>query len=359
MAGIPTNLPPDGLEVLVFENSPYGNLDAIVQQDGRAVYLYLSRQSTGSDQDFVTRACWVRNLQQGPYVLNEDEMRQGIAPMLPRTHCKSVQPGRLPQPDDLKIVWFEEGNGVALLERRDVREQFETLAVIPPWSGMDNFVGYAAECASESPLCWPLPSNPKLKDRIDRADEFWNSFRSKPDPFATLQSAILESYRARWSTDSIGDPTYYSIDGGRFPPRGMVHYRTAQHHVLATVAMSLCPQPLVELFVENPRNARRIELAIEIGQDTSDEILDNARQTLSRLAGYPWNEFTWLGHGHTCQFAGVLPNVETVRLVNDVELNGENAVEFSTFRSDPIQLLWLQPLDGEQELDLASNTKTG
>ena len=45
------------LQALLFETSPYGNLDAIAQHDGRVLYLYLS-----GDDTFGTRACWVRNL---------------------------------------------------------------------------------------------------------------------------------------------------------------------------------------------------------------------------------------------------------------------------------------------------------
>jgi hypothetical protein len=360
MVHIPTDLPNDGVEVLVFETSPYGNLDAIVQHDGRAVYFYLNSQAATSNQAFGTRACWVRNLQQGPYVLNEDEMRQGNAPMLPRTHCKSLEPGKLPCPEDLKIVWFEEGNGAALLERNAAdQEKLETLAVIPPWSGIDNFLGYAAECASESPLCWPLPDNPKLRQRIDRADEFWNAFQSSPDPFSVLQSAIIDAYQANWvGENEAAEPAYFSIDGGKFPPRGLIHYQTADSQILATVAMSLCPQPLVELFADDPKNFRRIELAIALENEADAELLNNARQALSRLAGYPWHQLNWLGHGHTCQFSGVFPNIETVLLAHDQQLNAEQTVAFPRFRDDPIQLLWLLPLSRGQQRDLAQKDKS-
>ena len=355
----PTDLPNDGVEVLVFETSPYGNLDAIVQHDGRVVYFYLNSQAADSNQAFGTRACWVRNLQPGPYVLNEDEMRQGIAPLLPRTHCKSLESGKLPCPDDLKIVWLEEGNGAALLERNAVdQENFETLAVIPPWSGIDNFLGYAAECAAESPLCWPLPINPKLQQRIDRADEFWHAFASQPDPFTRLQTELLGVYDAHFHEQKnppADEKNYFSIDGGKFPPRGLIHLKKKDKQVLATVGMSLCPQPAVEMFSQDPTNQRRIELAIELDQDADDALIKKASEAISSLAGYPWRQFSWLGHGHTCQFAGVLPDTDSVLLVSDQILNAANPLRLPRFRDDPVQLHWLLPLSQSHQQALAKN----
>ena len=347
MADNPANLPNDDVEVLLFETSPYGSLDAIVQHDGRVIYFYLNQQPDGNNPEAATRACWVRNLLPGPYVLNEEEMRQGIAPLLPRTHCKSLQPGQLPRPDDLRIIWFEEGNGAALAERAAADStKFETLAVIPPWSGMDDFLGYAAECASASPLCWPLPSNPKLQQRIDRAAEFWNRFASPPDPFAALQSQILDAYEAHFrNAGNAATTKYFSIDGGKFPPRGLVQLQTENSQILATVGMSLCPQPAVEMFTEDPKNYRRIELAIELDLDATPEIVEKTTQAISGLAAYPWRQFSWLGNQHTCQFTGVLPGVDKAMLQNDQQLHSDRPINLPAWRDDPINLLWLIPLN--------------
>ncbi len=385
----------DSLEALVFETSPFGNLDAIVQHDGRCVYLYLNGRNSETNPNlaakFGTRACWVRNLQLGPYVINEDEMRAGIAPMLPRTHCKSTEPGELPRADDLDIVWFEEGNGVALIERSSNK----TLAVIPPWSGVDGFLGYAAECASESPLCWPLPDNPMLTERIHRAGEFWNSFNADsqtkqddpiPDPFTALQSQTLKTYdqrfgssdsqtndsnrgdRADSATEDSEDRNYYSIGGNTFPPRGLARYKTEQRQVLATVGMSLCPQPNVELATDNPSQFRRIELAIEIAADLDENLVQKIVENISSLAAYPWRQLSWFGHGHTCQFAKIFSQYDSAILVSDSEMSasqqsGESksssAVRFEGLpphREDPVNLLWLIPLTPEQRQQVTAGT---
>jgi hypothetical protein len=61
-------------------------------------------------------------------------MRDGSPPLLPRRYCKHPEGAALPAAEDLEIVWFEEGNGAALLERG------EPLTVIPPWAGQGERV---------------------------------------------------------------------------------------------------------------------------------------------------------------------------------------------------------------------------
>lgn len=346
-------------EVLLFETSPYGNLDAIVQHDGRSVYLYLN-QSPKQGQKFGTRACWVRNLTIGPYVINEDEMRAGIPPMLPRTDCLVREGQPLPDPDRLSIIWFEEGNGVALTEADDAG-QHHTLAIIPPWSGLEGFHGYSSQCAVESPLCWPMPENPKLEQRIEQARKFWASFESSSDsansPFAKLQSSLLEVYDARYRDDNT-EPEYFTIDGGKFPPRGLIQYRTDKNLILMTVGMSLCPQPAVELFNDQPYLLRRIELALELPISILDkpQQLKSLASQLSNMAGYPWRNFTWLGAGHTCQLTGLAPDCETALLVSDADfLIGsltEKATQIPGFCEDPVNLLWMIPLPKQQKEQL-------
>ena len=352
--------------VLLFETSPFGNLDAIVQHDGKSVFLYLNEAQTDSDAapKFGTRACWVRNLEIGPYVLNEEELRNGISPMLPRTHCVHSKALPIPAPENLEIVWLEEGNGAALVENSPESSAPTTLAVIPPWSGLEGFHGYASQCAMESPLCWPMPDNPRLQERIERAKEFWKQFEPEnlaPEvenqlfsdvPFIQLQKEILECYDQKFlnsanSGDSanLAEKEYFAIDGGKFPPRGMVQYHTDERLILATVGMSLCPQPAVEIFSENPQAQRRIELAVRIdGQEKIQTALGQIGPRLSGLANYPWQNFTWLGAGHTCDFSGVIPEFTGALLAADDQLEpATDQIKLPSFRNDPITLLWLMP----------------
>ena len=159
--------------------------------------------------------------------------------------------------------------------------------------------------------------------RINRADEFWSGFRNADNPFVALQMSQLRSHRQRFlgleTVTDVGDKpvneSYFSIDGGNFPPRGLVQYDLDDSVVLATVGMSLLPLPMVELATEQPSRLRRVELAVRLPKQVADEaVLTNARNNLSQLAGYPWRNFTWIGAGHTCNFSNVRESCENAVL---------------------------------------------
>lgn len=329
----------DQTENLLFETSPFGTLDGIVEHDGRVVYFYLNERPSGdgsshSNGKFGTRACWVRNLDRGPLVLNKDEMTHGMAPMMPRNDCIDSDLQQLPKPDSLSIVWFEEGNGAALLEFDNASQQHKTIAVIPPWSGIDGFLGYASNCAHESPLAWPMPENKSLQRRIDQAADFWNGFTSESSPFTELQQKQIQTYDKQFGKEN--QQQYYSIDGGKFPPRGLIQYESGNDIVLLTVGMSLCPQPSVELSVENPADLRRIELGTKVpivDSNVNQDHVQAAMQSISTYAAYPWRNYAWLGSGHTIDWQAT--NTKAV-------LRKDDSLRLPSFRNDPVELLWIQ-----------------
>ena len=341
-------LEPNEPQPILFEKSPYGTIDAIVQHDGSSVYFYLNGPAP-----FGTRACWVRNLQPGPYVLDQEAMQQGRTPMLPRTHCANPAAQALPREESLHVIWLEEGNGAVLLE------ESEPIAFIPPWSGLDGFHGYAKECASESPICWPMPARDQMHQRFARAADFWLSFQDENEnPFQPLQSRLLQVFDARFGDSQPG--SYFSIDGGRFPPRGLSVYARPGHIVATTIGMSLCPQPTVELQSESPGALRRIELGIQLETQLSADDLQNIWQSLSGLAAYPWQRMTWLGPGHTVPleaFSALLGESYRYGLLLPDREPGE-AAELPPFRGDPVNLLWLVPLTDTERGELEQGTRS-
>ena len=324
-------------ETILFETSPYRNLDAIVQHDHRTIYFYLSGQSRGDDDRFGTRACWVRNLVRGPLVIDQADMSSGSPPMLPRTDCIDPAPGTLPTADSLSIVWLEEGNGAALLEHDAETGERTPIAIIPPWSGLEGFHGYAAGCAHQTPLCWPLPDNPLLQQRIERAAEFWESMRESGEVFQKYQSSLLLALESSVgkNASSVETDDYFAIDGGQFPPRGLKRFDFVDSVALVTVGMGICPQPAVELFADNPVPLRRIELGMKIDRADIDDEADvtKAIAALAGLANRPWREWTWLGPGHAVSLSA--------HRVVKAELRRDESLELPGFRGDPVSLLWL------------------
>ena len=363
---------------VLFQTSPCGNLDAIVEHDGRALYFYLSAGQRPNNR-FGMRACWVRNLELGPHVINQEDMEAGIAPMLPRYDCADPQLTRLPTAQSLEVVWFEEGNGAALFElpvAGSDLQQPQLIAVIPPWSGLDGFHGYAANCINESSVCWPMPDNPLLMQRIDSAREFWGSWSnsmsdtdtngasvppspSNPtSPFAIQQPRVLANYRKRFEIEP-GEEKYFAAGGDQFPLRGLLHHRTDRLEVIATAGMSVCPQPAVEMFVDDPINFRRIELALVLPRQKDLDALTPVMEQLSGLSGYPWKELTWFRDGHTCGFKfGEYSALLLLDDANGSRMAGVDSETLPEFRGDPVNLLWMLPMTDSELTQLKEGELT-
>ena len=359
---------------IIFETSPYGNVDAIVEHDSRAVYFYLNESPASRERSgrFGMRACWVRNLEQGPHVINADEMAAGIATMLPRHDCIDPQLHRLPTGETLKVVWLEEGTGAALMEISSEDQSENIIAIIPPWSGVDGFHGYASNCANPTDVCWPMPDNPLMTKRIEHAKQFWESWQQPavgqtPTPWEVLLPLIIESHDQRFdATPQMRIET--EVPGQHFPLAKILQYRTPRHDVLVTAGLSIFPQPAVEMFVENPSELRRIEIAVLIDrEDEPADRLDGPPEPLpaeivNQLAGlalYPWQNFTWLGPGHSCQFATSAGNIGV--LLSDsqaTKITGLKPCQLSRYRGGEVNLLWLRAISQSDYEKLSSGALT-
>jgi len=336
-------------QVIVSEVSPNGNIEAVIEQDDRVAYFYLHGLE---DSEFGTRSCWVRNFAAAPKELDVRGMEKGVPPMLPRAHCRHPEGAPRLAPERPQLVWFEEGNAAALLEDNNV------LAVIPGWSGHDGFEGYARDCIGESPLCWELgpPKDKAIFARIEAARGFWGSWKSGDDPWPQIQENAIKAYT------SIGEhSTYYAIDRGKWPPRGMLRIPTKDGTVLVTLGISIRPLPEVEMLFEDPRNYRRIELGICLARDhTEKEIMDIA-VAMSIFAAFPWSEYTWLGEGHTIECPPILTGpggVQFTAVLLTENPPGAPTVKLPAYRGDPVRLLWLIPItQSEREFAIANGSK--
>jgi hypothetical protein len=315
-------------KTLLEEVSPHGNVQAVVEQDDRVVHFYLWG---GRDSSFGTRSCWVRNLKPAPTKLEVTKMRDGAAPMLPRAQCRHPEGAPPLECKELSVVWFEEGDGAALLAGSSI------LAIIPGWSGSNGFHGYARDCIGEASLCWELDADNVLHQRVRAAADYWASWDATPSPWEAVQNGQLEAVEARLGAHE----KYYASDGGNWPPKAMVRLRVPEGIAFVTIGVCLRPQPGVERAVENAADLRRIELGIALSATTSDDKLDRAAQYLSAQTNLPWNEFTWLGPGHTIP-CDALDGFAAVLLTPAPPQAPDLALP--AFRGDPVTLLWLLPI---------------
>lgn len=101
--------------------SPYGSRRLTVEFDGATTAAYLHDETT------VIAATWIANHVRAPRTTDPSRLNAGQAPVMPASRTNHPR-GRPPlDPVTLQALWFEEGDGVALLERGTL------LAVIPGW----------------------------------------------------------------------------------------------------------------------------------------------------------------------------------------------------------------------------------
>ncbi len=314
---------------LIEKVNPDANLVAVVEDDGRTIYLYVR----GVGIDVGLRSTWVRNRVAAPAGIDRDGMEQGFAPRMPARHCRHPAGEGELEVDSLRLVWLPEGDGVALFEGAAL------LAVLPAWSGVGGFDGYARDAIGEGPHAWELSADSVLHARFAEADGYWASWEHDGGPWQAARQGQLAAYEAVLGAHS----KYFAIDGDYWPPKALVQFELERAVVLATVGVALRPMPAVERVVEDPAHLRRIELGAVLPGRPSEATLRAVAIELSSLATLPWARFTWLGHGHTVAstafadagFAGCV-------LVGDGSLGP--GVALPALFGDPVRVLWLVPL---------------
>ena len=325
--------------VLLENVSPNGNITAVVEQDERVAYFYLwPAQETGLEM----RSCWIRNLTAGQDDWDAAAMREGRPPMMPRRHCVQPDGGQPLKQESLSVVWSEEGDAAALYEQNDL------LAVIPCWSGTDGFHGFSRECVGQGPVAWELgsPDSNVLFERFDRASDCWKSWQ-EGGLWPAYRDQMLQSLEAAFGKHS----KYFAIDEGKWPPKALVEFAGPDRIILATVGMSLRPQPMVELYVEEPRDYRRIELAMCLPLTIGDAAVQAVAQYLSGQSSYPWHFYTWLGNGHTIPsdvFSELSGNRFPFAILTS-RLPDAPQIRLPTYRDDPVSMLWLLPLSKKEQ----------
>jgi hypothetical protein len=321
--------------VLTESTSPNGNVHALVEQYDDCCYLYLH---SAPETELPLRSCWVRNLVPAPQVLDVARMRAGNAPMLPAGACAHPQGAARLRRDDLEIIWLEEGDAAALLERGEI------LAIVPVWAGVEGFEGYARDCTAQGPLCWPLgdASTNVLFDRVARARQWWASW-DQENPWRAVQDGNIEALER-----ALGKHTNYdAIDGGNWPPKAMLRFKVDGGVAVATCGVGIRPQPTVEMTVEDPSGLRRIELGMAVDDATFAACGEGVTGYISGQTGLPWHRHTWLGEGHTipCDAFAKSPADSSFNAILLTGCpRGAPAVALPSFRGDPVNLLWAVPI---------------
>ena len=327
--------------------SPYGSRKVTVEYDGLVTAAYLH------DDTAAISATWIANHRPAPQVTDQARLDAGRAPLMPAARTK--HPGGRPplQADTLEALWFEEGDGVAILENG------RPLAVIAGWSDMDRGMpGYSSDVIGQTPFGWSLDDAMEgLAPRLERSRAYWR-WRQSANGWSQFQQALLGHLQPRLGPGGH----YWDASAGKQPLTGVTERPSSgrrPYTVLSTVGMSAQRMPVVEQVLDDPSGYARIELAIATTLPSAQ-----VARVFLWLATYPWHAVTWFGPGHSVRWyhepstfplGGGAPGAEAVLLLDSPgSLDGPEPPDLSgfAFGGDPVRWLWIIPIS-ERDRQLA------
>jgi hypothetical protein len=321
---------PDGAEVVLTDVSPYGSRTLVIERDESSSVAYLCAPAGE-----VHGAVWLANHCQAPPVADSGRLDAGLPPVMPLSGTRHPQ-GRPPL-GRLAVLWFEEGDGVALYE--DDR----LLAVIPGWADLRrNMPGYARDAIGETAFAWSLDEALEgLAPRVAKAASYWR-WRRAEGSWVSFQQFVLGHLDNRVGTAG----RYWNASGDRMPVVGITERPPEgrrDHTILSTVGMSCQRMPTVEQYIDRPEAYARVELAVATRGDARE-----AARLFLWLAQYPWHSLTWLGHGHTAKWYHdpatfpLGPGYHGVIMLADPP--GLPDLSGFAFGGEEVRWLWLAPL---------------
>ena len=326
--------------------SPYGSRKVTVEYDGQVTAAYLHDGVT------VISATWIANHEPAPAATDQARLDAGRAPLMPAAHTRHPG-GRPPLPASaLEALWFEEGDGVAVLENG------RPLAVIAGWSDAERGMpGYSRDVIGQTPFGWSLDDAMEgLAPRLERSRSFW---RWRQHGWSQFQQALLGHLDTRLGPAGH----YWDASAGQQPLTGVTERPPAPgrpYTVLSTVGMSCQRMPVVEQVLDDSSGYARVELAVATTLPSAQ-----AARVFLWLSTYPWHAVTWFGPGHSVRWyhepatfplgsAGI--GAEAVLLLEapGPGLDGPEPPDLSgfTFGGDPVRWLWLVPIS-ERDRQLA------
>jgi hypothetical protein len=327
---------------LLDSDSPYGSRRVTVEYDGWTTAAYLH------DHAAPVAATWIANHRRAPQEIDLEQLEAGQAPEMPRAHTRHPDGRTQPNPQALRAVWFEEGDGVAIFEAG------ELLAVIPGWSDMSKGMpGYSRDVIGQTPFGWSLEEAMEgLGPRVTEATDFWR-WRLDVGAWAQFQQGMLGHLLARLGPGA----RYWDVSGSRQPLVGVSERQPTgrrSYTVLTTVGMSCQRMPVIEQTGTGALGRARIELAV-----ATDLPSNTAARIFLWLAQYPWREVAWLGSGQAIRWyhePGTFPlgggNEAVLFLDDPSKLLGPDVPDLSGFTvaGEPVTWLWLIPITNRERL---------
>ena len=315
-------------DLLLQETNPYGTRRASLLRGWGDAYLYL--EDLVADAPSTRAAVWVAN--HAPTPRPHEDVEPGAPPRMGAGG--TLHPDGCPHPTALRLVWFEEGDGVALLDDDGV------LAAIPGWGGEGEFAGYARHARGRTALAWELNGETLglLEAKVAQSEAHW-AWRS--GAWAEIRDRGFAHLEARLGPAE----EVWPLDGGRFPEVVASRHRVGTRDLWVTATTGLSAQRMagVEANVADPDSAACIELAVASSAPDA-----SGAELLARLATIPFGRCTWLGEGHTVARRDPVPGVGGEILTADPPEGADGpAPDLSGLsqRELPVTYLWALVID--------------
>ncbi|HUA30539.1 MAG TPA: suppressor of fused domain protein [Streptosporangiaceae bacterium] len=333
---------PEQPRILLDSESPYASRRVTVECDGATTVAYL-HSAAGP-----VGAAWIANHVPAPATADLARLNAGHAPLMPAAHTKHPDGRPMLEPDALRALWLEEGDGVVILEYGG------PLAILPGWSDMSRGLpGYCRDVIGQTPFGWSLDDALEgLGPRAAQAEDFWR-WRGDKNAWADFQQAVLGHLLVRLGPGG----RYWDVGGGKQPLVGVSERPPAgqrPYTVLSTVGMSCQRMPVIEQMGDLANGSGRIELAIATTMPSTE-----AARIFLWLGQYPWREMTWLGGGHCIPWyhePATFPlgggNEAVLLLDKPGSLLGPDVPDLSgfAFGGETVKWLWIVPLSDRERV---------
>ncbi len=263
--------------VTIQSTNLFGTYGATAEDNGRVVTLYLV--PIGSHG--VARAVSVRNRVAAP--ASDDGARP---PLIPREYAREPHRSEQLAPDSARLVWSEDGDGVALFERD------ELVAYIPPPGEGAEKGGYSAYTIGDYKWGEALsePARKLATERFLKAESQSHQIEA-PQFWSDAHASILRKLESQFGPHT----GFWLGESGRIPSLAVAQFsRDGGSTLYISVGMSALAMP--------GGGETRVEVAL-----ITDDAPEWAPKTIAWLARYPWANATAIAHGDIILVPGLEP----------------------------------------------------
>lgn len=312
-------------------------MDACISAEKDAYYLYLfSSIEYGAK---VLNRLWICNRHETPDEMDVSPLDRGEGVLLGKENVSDMQPqyGMEFNPDKLSAVWYDTGDAVAIYYGKKL------ICAIPPIVGLYDFPGFSIFAKGQTLYAWGMPEDPEFVKRIENCRTLWDIL-GREDTWKKLEQDYLAE-----ADNFFGSPhtDIKPLASEKFPHRSLAQGKRNNMLFNITLGVSQYAMPAVaKEFGNNCADQSRIELAFAT-IDKHFQLLDLMAAVMKDIADIPWEERSFLWHGHTIDF----PNIRSfaaLLLINPIFIDGMEEPHWRSFSGGRVNTLWLIPINASE-----------